>query len=153
MLGESLWAVWASIAAGALIVVTVGYWARARRRVGKVSSGSLVEPPEQVPVVSPDQRRALRRSGNPLPVLISDADGVAPATEGTVVDRSADGMRLEVNTAANVGTVLSVRPARATPSIPWVQVEVRSCRPSSRGYELGCRFVRPAPSNVLWLFG
>lgn len=101
-----------------------------------------------------DRRRALRRGGNPVAVLISDAACKAEASYGYVLDRSTGGLCLSVNGQIPEGTVLSVRTTNAPPTVPWVQLEVRNCRKMSNGeFELGCRFVRTPPWSVLLLFG
>jgi len=43
-----------------------------------------------------------------------------------------------------VDTELVVRPVKAEQMVPWMEVAVRSCRPSPDrlGYELGCCFVK-----------
>ena len=100
-----------------------------------------------------EKRVALRRQGSPVVVLISDAAGRAPPRRGTVLDRSVGGLGLELEDPVEVGSIISVRPERSNTLIPWVQVEVRSCRRADFGWQLGCQFVKSPPSSVLWLFG
>jgi hypothetical protein len=101
-----------------------------------------------------DRRRALRRGGNPVAVLITDVDCKSEAAFGFVLDRSTGGLCLSVKDEIPEGTVVSVRTTNAPPTVPWVQVEVRNCRKiNSEEYELGCKFVRTPPWSVLLLFG
>ena len=101
-----------------------------------------------------DRRRALRRGGNPVAVLITDAACKAEAQYGYVLDRSTGGLCLSVKGQIPEGSVVSVRTTNAPATVPWVQIEVRNCRKMNSGeYELGCKFVRTPPWSVLLLFG
>jgi len=100
-----------------------------------------------------ERRNALRRGGNPVAILISDAEVRNEPSPGWVVDRSTGGLCLSVPGAIPEGTILSVRTTNAPNSIPWVQIEVKNCRAVGKEYELGCRFVRTPPWSVMLLFG
>lgn len=100
-----------------------------------------------------ERRNALRRAGNPIAVFISDAEGRSKPTNGFILDRSTGGLCLSVPQQMMTGTVLSVRTTNAPESIPWVQVEVKSCRPNGGEFELGCQFVKTPPWSVMLLFG
>ncbi len=100
-----------------------------------------------------ERRNALRRAGNPIAVLISDAEARSKPTGGYVLDRSTGGLCLSVPDQITTGTILSVRTTNAPESIPWVQVEVKSCRPTGGEFELGCQFVKTPPWSVMLLFG
>jgi|SRR5208283_1400486 len=100
-----------------------------------------------------ERRGALRRGGNPVPVLITDANGEAEPLNAWVIDRSTGGLCLSVHEAIATGTVLSVRTSNAPQTVPWIQVEVKNCRPVGSDWELGCKFVRTPPWSVLLLFG
>ena len=41
----------------------------------------------------------------------------------------------------------------ATPLIPWVRVRVRSCRKDGTDWVVGCQFLKPPASTVMWQFG
>jgi len=141
----------------ALLILGAGYLVLAGRRP------QAAEPPletEDLPEFDPfvygspkDKRRALRRQGNPVAVMISDAEVQIRPYQGMVIDRSMGGLCLGVDQEIPVGTVLSIRPARTAELIPWVQVEVRNSRQIDGFYELGRQFVKTPPSAVLWLFG
>jgi hypothetical protein len=100
-----------------------------------------------------EHRRALRRRGKTVRVLVSDADASAEPWEGWVIDRSVGGLCISLGRAVEAETVLSVRAADAPETIPWVQVTVRGCRQEQKYWELGCQFVRTPPWNVMLLFG
>ena len=100
-----------------------------------------------------ERRNAVRRGGNPIAILISDAEARSKPTNGYVIDRSTGGLCLTVPDEVMAGTVLSVRTLNAPESIPWVQVHVKSCRANAGEFELGCQFVRTPPWSVMLLFG
>lgn len=100
-----------------------------------------------------DRRRALRRGGNPVAILVTDANTKGSPSPGYVLDRSTGGLCLSVSEEIPAGAVLSVRTANAPQTVPWIQVEVRNCRPVGNEYELGCKFIRTPPWSVLLLFG
>jgi hypothetical protein len=103
-----------------------------------------------------EQRKACRRKGNPIEILIAPEQGPARPERGYVLDRSVSGLRLMMARDVPPGTVLTVRPASASPMIPWVQVEVRNCTPSHTQpgeFDLGVQFVKSPPYPVLLLFG
>jgi hypothetical protein len=97
-----------------------------------------------------EKRQAMRRQGGQVALLITDGDG--KTHRGWVLDRSATGMRIEVNDALKVGATLRVRPAEAS-AVPWTEVEVRSCQAMDKVWALGCQFRRVPPYSVLMLFG
>ena len=100
-----------------------------------------------------ERRASIRRGGKLVNVLISDAEGAADPFHGLVLDRSLNGLRLEVDRPVKADTVLSVRTAAASPPMPWIQVQVRRCHFRDGSWELGCQFVRTPPYSHLLLFG
>jgi hypothetical protein len=145
------WAVPASgvLAASTLLLVGVLVGRRARRRSEEEARsfhsafhGSVV-----------DRRQWPRRKGNRVAVLVTEGQAAAHPSEAWVLDRSEGGICLVVDAPLDVGVGLSVRPAQAAEAVPWLAVEVRSCRPTTGGWALGCRFVQPPPLHVLLLFG
>jgi len=103
-----------------------------------------------------EQRKAFRRKGNPVEILFTPEEAGANPDRGYVLDRSIGGLRLMVTRAVPPGTTLSVRPANVSPMIPWIQIEIRNCTPSTTQageYDIGCRFVKAPPYPVLLLFG
>src|SRR5262249_10986832 len=55
-----------------------------------------------------EKRRALRRRGRRVRVLVTDADGKAEPIEGFVLDRSVNGLRLSVGNSIPEGTPLRI---------------------------------------------
>jgi hypothetical protein len=100
-----------------------------------------------------ERRSSVRREGNLIAVLLSDARSRARPQQGWVLDRSTGGLRIASRTGLPEGAVLSVRTAEAPDTVPWLRIEVKSCVPVSDYYQLGCRFLETPPWNVLLLFG
>lgn len=101
-----------------------------------------------------DRRHALRRGGNPIAVIITDAEGQGEPLRGYVLDRSTGGLCLAVPEPVEEGSVISVKTTNAPQTTPWIQVEVRNCRPiSDSEWELGCKFEKTPPWGILLLFG
>jgi PilZ domain len=96
-----------------------------------------------------ERRSSPRRKGNPVPILLSNAGVSMDSFQGWVIDRSAGGLRILVDQQVSVGTIMSVRPAKAHGSFPWLEVEIRSCQPERSSYALGVKFVvKPAWSEL-----
>jgi hypothetical protein len=166
---EDFWSEWSPYLGPAVGVLAAGVvlfigWIATRRRGSRARNFSAPPPlnlkagsnPAGDPFVqgaNQERRGALRRGGNPVAILISDAEARADPTNGYVVDRSTGGLCLSVSNAIPEGTVLSVRTTNAPNTVPWVQIEVKNCRPVGSEYELGCRFVRTPPWSVMLLFG
>ena len=107
-----------------------------------------------VPSRPPERRTLHRRRGNPVKVLLTDADAQGNPQEAWVVDRSLHGLCLRVEGEQILpGTVLSVRSASAPKAVPWTRVEVKHCRPDGNAWELGCQFLKTPSWSVLLLFG
>jgi hypothetical protein len=156
---------WDTIILVAIIGFTGGL-AVAAFLLGRRSSSAAHETPppshpDQSPAIdpfltsaSPSRRAAPRRAGRHVDVLISDATQETPPHQGWVIDRSTGGLALGSIHAADIGTILSVRPLDGSETVPWVQVEVRQCSALDHGsWRLGCKFVRPPPYSVMMLFG
>lgn len=100
-----------------------------------------------------DQRKAYRRAGNPIEVYVAPQDQKDSPRIGWVFDRSVGGLGLVSSDEIAEGALLSVRPANAPTIVPWIEIEVRSCRPTEEGFELGCKFVKTPPWSILLMFG
>jgi hypothetical protein len=100
-----------------------------------------------------ERRVALRRRGNPKEIMVSDAEVKEAPFQAWVVDRSTGGLCLSLGEEIPVGKVLSVRALNAPDTIPWVQIEVRSCRHEDDGWEAGCQFLKTPSWSVMLLFG
>lgn len=107
------------------------------------------------PISFGEKRTSLRRTGNPVPVYISNADASLPPYSGWVLNRSVGGLCLSVETGLGmpVGTVISVRATNAPDTIPWIQAEVRNCRQDGTEAVLGCQFLKTPSWGILLLFG
>jgi hypothetical protein len=103
-----------------------------------------------------NQRAAFRRNGNPVQVHIGTPDDKNDLDRGCVLDRSVGGMRLAVFHELDAGTILSIRPVHAEDMVPWIDLEVRSCRISTEmtgQFEVGCQYVKSPPYSIQLLFG
>ena len=101
-----------------------------------------------------DRRTSTRREGgNPVKVVLASPAFKSGTLIGYVMDRSTGGLRMVSATGMPVGGSVQVRAAHAPEETPWVTVIVRSCKPSGKGYEMGCEFDKTPPWNVLLLFG
>jgi hypothetical protein len=161
------WPTWAIIGAGcctALLAVMFSRLVQVRRRGDPPVP--VAERPKHKPVERQpnrhdpfdygsitDKRRAPRRNGSAIAILITDADAIREPTRGHVLDRSMGGLRLVSQNEVAAGTVICLKPVKGPPATPWVQVEVRSCKKDEAGYEICCQFLRTPPWAVLLLFG
>ena len=50
-------------------------------------------------------------------------------------------------------TIVSIRVINAPVTVPWIQVQIRSCRQEDSTWLLGCQFVKPPPWSIMLLFG
>ena len=108
------------------------------------------------PVMPKEQRVLRRRNGNPVEVYVAPPEAKEDPGVGSVLDRSMGGMRLAVYHDTAVGTILAIRPVRADNMVPWVELEVRSCKPSTEmpgQFELGCQYVKSPHYSIQLLFG
>jgi hypothetical protein len=88
-----------------------------------------------------------------VPVHISSVGPFPEPIPGWVINGSAGGLCLSVDVPVPKGAVLTVRPTKAPPGTPPVQVRVQHCKQDRRRWSLGCSFVRLPPANVLGIFG
>jgi hypothetical protein len=100
-----------------------------------------------------EQRKAFRREGNPIEVMVVDSMTDQALRSCFVVNRCVGGLGLFAETTIEPGSQLKVRPTNAPPITPWVEVVVKSCRPATRGFEIGCQFVKTPPWAILLMFG
>jgi hypothetical protein len=139
----------------ALLTLVAGRWALSRRRAARAAPAAAAAPvhdPFEHGSVT-EQRGSVRRKGNPIEVLISDAEAEQEPLRGWVIDRSTNGLCLLLHEEIAAGTVLSVKPRQAPPGMPWVRAEVRSCKRDRTGYQAGCQFLSTPPWGILLLFG
>jgi len=100
-----------------------------------------------------EQRKAHRRSGNPVEVFVARVEESAPFCRAWVIDRSVEGVALSAANELKPEFHVQILPVNAPVITPWTEVEVKSCRPVKHGFELGCQFVKKPQWSVLLLFG
>jgi hypothetical protein len=150
------WATEVAIAAGAVAAALV---VLAVHRLRRPKAGSSPGAPARrgrggsPRGLASDRRHATRRLGEPVAVLVGDAEGRAEPWAGSVVDRSPTGLCVAVAQDVAVGTLLTVRPRAAPPGLAPVVVGVANSRQEGGRYLLGCRFIQIPPREVLLFFG
>jgi len=100
-----------------------------------------------------EQRKSVRRGGNPVLVLYARAENRKVVQRAVVLDRSMGGLRLATDEEVAPGTRLFVLSAHATESVPWVEMDVCRNQQVEDSWELNCQFVRTPPWSILLLFG
>jgi len=100
-----------------------------------------------------DTRRTPRRGGKIVAVLVAPPGETDRPRRGLVLNRSNGGLGVLTNEEYAIGSMIGVIPADASKLTPWVEVEVKSCRKSSEGYELGLQFLMVPPYATLVMFG
>jgi hypothetical protein len=141
-----------ALVAGALLLGAAALAYRARRHPGRARRRA---PAPAAPAVEEDAARAgLRRVRGGARVFVADARAGAETRAGRVLDRSSQGLGLELGQPAAVGAVLEVRPADAPAECPWVRVHVRHCTQlGPRRWRLGCQFAGPQAGDAWRQFG
>jgi hypothetical protein len=135
-----------------IVVAAAVYWLT---RPARLQADGPIPPPvlAQKPK---DLRGTSRRQGNTIEVHIAPPDHKKDPGIGSVLDRSMGGMRLALYHEVAAGSVLSIRPVHAEEMVPWVDIEVRSCKPSGEmpgQFEIGCQYVKSPPYSIQLLFG
>lgn len=100
-----------------------------------------------------ERRAAVRRGGNPMPVVLADPADATVSLEGTVLDRSRGGLLIASPESRRAGAVLRVRPKDAPDDVAWVAVQVRHARQKDGRWLLGCAFTRKLDWSELLIFG
>lgn len=137
----------AGLAAFGIGAVLALFWQRRRLAVWPRGPGLLL-------YGGAAERRAWgRRKGSRVRIQLASGDGTTALGSGWVIDRSTGGLCVQFAEEIRPGTRLRMRPVHATSAMPWVPVEVKSCRARNGGWEIGCRFVRRPAWHVLLLFG
>lgn len=101
---------------------------------------------------SPKRRKTARGKGTPVRIFVSDAEAKAEPFSAYIQNRSIGGLCVSLVQPVQVGTILSVRPAKEMDENPWHQVEVKYCRRADDGYEMGCQFLGRPNWNMLMKF-
>jgi len=100
-----------------------------------------------------ERRSGVRRRGNPMTIHVAQEWEKEGREEGVIHDRSTGGLGLVLERDVPVETILKVRPTAAPVTTPWVEVEVRNCRPLNGKYRVGCQFKRTPSWDVMLAFG
>lgn len=100
-----------------------------------------------------EKRTSLRRTGNPVPVLITDPEMPEEPLGGWVMDRSVGGLCVSSPKSFAVDSYLTIRAANAAETMPSVRVKVRHFRKEDGRYAVGCQYTESYPWSVLLLFG
>jgi hypothetical protein len=100
-----------------------------------------------------ERREGFRRRGGRVKVRLADASAKDDQCTGWIIDRSTGGLCLRVQSRLEEGAVVRVRPVHAPGRMPWVQVEVKSCRECNDGWVVGCQFVCRPSWDVMLHFG
>lgn len=153
------WEIWLPIVigmvAGSLSIVAFKAIVRSGPRV-KMAPRPNKEPRDYDPYQRPsasEQRKTLRRDGNPVEVYIAAEGSNEPGWRGWVIDRSMGGLCLSLTDEFKPGALLRVMPANATTMTPWTDIEVCNVRQAKDGFEVGCKFRKQPPWAILLLFG
>ena len=127
-----------------------------------VAAPVTTEEPKELPPSTPrpqaedasasERRIAPRRKGSAISVVVTDEQHSEPY-RGWIVDRAANGLCLELDSAKEPGAILQLKPAEAPPATAWIPAEVRYCLAKGNVYYVGCQFLQTPPGNVLPLFG
>lgn len=135
------------------------FWLMRRESQVAAAPAPTAEEPAVMPLVTvkpAEQRAAFRRQGNPVPIHVARPEDKTEPVRGCVLDRSVGGMRLAVYDEVAPGAILSIRPIHADGIVPWIDLEVRSCRISAEmtgQFEVGCQYVKSPPYSIQLLFG
>jgi hypothetical protein len=136
--------------------LTAGKFALGRRRAAAVPRQQASQP-DYDPFTTGsynDQRKAYRRQGNLTAVNLAIGGNKVNPVPGLVLDRSVGGIGLLVDREFAPGTRLDVLARNAPTTTPWVEIEVRMCRPVDNGeFEIGCQFLKTPPWAILLMFG
>ncbi len=100
-----------------------------------------------------ERRMTPRLRGSPVPFLVTRDQAAGDHCGGKLMNHSLGGLALCVDRAFTVGTLLSVKPLTGTVDIPWIHVQVKSCRPAEGRWVIGCHWLMPPLAPVIALLG
>jgi hypothetical protein len=99
-----------------------------------------------------ERRQSQRRWGDPVQVHLWDGYPGSEPGRGWIANRSAGGLGLSVPEPLIEGTILNVRVAMATETVPWVPVVVKHHHSLAGRHVLNCQFLRTPEREVLLMF-
>ncbi len=145
-------------AIGALVTIAVAYlgFRLFRRRPPAAPSPTITTGRRLDPFAlgaSRERRVAPRRTGNPIKVLLTDVGLKGQPEAGLIIDRSLGGLGILTRRYAAPGALLAVRAAAAPVTVPWTEVEVRSCLKEGSDWKMGCKYIKSPGTGVLLYFG
>lgn len=153
----SIWGLWIPIfigvAAGLVALVTGRFVMKLFATMKPPPAPSSDPSSKQSIPQSVEQRAAARRGGNAVAVFVSDPEKTEEPQRGWVVDRSAGGLCVAVENPPELGSTLRIRVCNAPVTVPWAEMEVKSCRKEGNHWEAGCQFLITPSYNVMMLFG
>jgi hypothetical protein len=115
---------------------------------------ALSNTPDEDLGVGAEKRAAFRRRDTVVEIrVVAPEFGQHEPERAFVVDRSTTGLGIIIKKAFSIGSVISIRPVAAPDDVPWIEVEVRSCKPQKNHFRLGCQFVVVPDWNILLQFG
>jgi PilZ domain len=144
---------WLPVLAAMVVAVPLFWLIRPRQATAAPPEAIPSDPDLLVTKHASEQRRSFRRGGNSIGVLYKRPEQGAEPQHASVIDRSLGGLCLMGPELIPTGTVLAIRPVNSEEIIPWVEIEVCTCRPRDDSFEIGCRFVKTPPYSILLLFG
>lgn len=109
--------------------------------------------PSEVYLHQTEKRLAHRRQGRMIDLAITDIDRHEQPIKGWIIDRSTGGVKFWAEKNWEVGSLLCIRVAHLADAMPWIEVRVKHCKQSQKGWELGCQFLQPLTWNILLAFG
>jgi hypothetical protein len=93
------------------------------------------------------------RWGNPMEVHLTSSLMSSPL-HGLVFAQAATYLGVLLDQAISTGTLLRIHSVEAPESVPWVEVEIKSCKKVSKNnHIIACQFVSEVPWNVRVWFG
>jgi hypothetical protein len=127
---------------------------RGKRQSAEPAPKPATEPAPDVEAASSTQerRRAPRRWGDPVQLLLWGGIAGTDPFRGWIVNRSPGGLGISSAQPVEVGTCFQVRVAIAPDCVPWVAVSVRGCYPLAGRWILSCEFVKVPSKEILLLF-
>jgi serine/threonine protein kinase len=100
-----------------------------------------------------ERRRTVRRAGNPVSVVVTNAEARSESLSGWVLNRSSGGLGLLVDETLALGTLVSVQPARSSLGQRALAVRIIYCIPERASWRIGCQFVQKPSYEEMRLFG
>jgi hypothetical protein len=95
------------------------------------------------------EQRATVRRRKLAPIDVLAAKKGHKPFRGWVVDHSLGGFRLLLPRKFAIDHLICIRPPNASESIPWLQLQIKSCQPKDEQWEVGCALQSSPSYSVL----